>query len=74
MVGAFLLSDSTVKPYIMAQTISPSITLEEFLAMPTSHERSMPITYRGGENLLTDQALPEFNLTAHALFKKAGLT
>lgn len=35
---------------------------------------SMPITYRGDERLLTDIALPELNLTAHALFTKAGLT
>jgi putative transposase len=34
---------------------------------------SMPITYRGNEHLLTDTALPELNLTAHALFTKAGL-
>jgi len=34
---------------------------------------SMPITYRGNERILTDSALPELNLTAHALFKKAGL-
>jgi Uma2 family endonuclease len=34
---------------------------------------AMPITYRGDENLLSDTALPELNLTVHALFKKAGL-
>jgi Uma2 family endonuclease len=35
---------------------------------------TMPITYRGDENLLTDTALPELSLTAHALFTQAGLT
>jgi len=35
---------------------------------------AMPITYRGDESLLTDTALPDLSLTAHALFTKAGLT
>ncbi len=36
--------------------------------------QAMPITYRGDENLLTDTALPDLSLTAHALFRQAGLT
>ena len=35
---------------------------------------SMPITYRGDNDVITDQTLPELNLTAHAIFTKAGLT
>ena len=36
--------------------------------------QAMPITYRGDENRLTDTALPDLSLTAHALFTQAGLT
>lgn len=35
---------------------------------------SMPITYRGENDVIRDQTLPELSLTAHALFTKAGLT
>ncbi|MEH2382932.1 MAG: hypothetical protein V7K27_29275 [Nostoc sp.] len=51
----------------MLQSSNQRLTLEEFLALPEGD-----ITYRFHQ-IITDDLLPELEITPHAIFQRAGL-